>query len=217
MKQVINHKWLNGYDNKNAPTVEVLDNGHILIISDADTDSDGSPDVKIIDRKVGNLQTSLSSENGWKGKGNFVDAQIIPYFVLPGNWFEVTGIFISLGDIARLSYKDAFIYAIYADTGPNEIIGETSISAVESLGVNPWGKNGEIVNGINYGVSYEIIKNSANLEITVSFETIQSYGKELFSEKINLISTGESWKLDEFLFNQKNENAENFVPFFSSK
>lgn len=216
MKQVINQKWANGYDNKNAPTVEVLDNSHILIISDADTDSDGSPDAEIIDPKFGTLQTSLSHENGWKGKGKFVNARIIPYFVLPSNWFMVTGIKISLGDIARLSYKNSSIYAIYADTGPKEIIGEASISAVESLGVNPWGKNGKIVSGINYGVSYEIIKNSANLEITVSFETIQSYGKELFGEKIGLISTSESLKLDNILSNQKNGKAETFVSFFSS-
>lgn len=182
MPQLISHPWKNGGDDPKLPVVMTLDNGHVLIVADADTDADGSPDAKIIDPKYGDTQSALGSDNGWKGKGPYVDAKAIPYFVLPMNWREVTGIKCKLGDVAKLTYKGKSVFAIYADTGPNSIIGEASVAAVVALGINPWNAEGQIVRGIDHGVSYEIIPGSADLSITRTFETIQSYGMSLFGE-----------------------------------
>ena len=49
MATVINHSWKNGGDSSSKPEVLVLNNGHILITSDADTDADGSPDADKIE------------------------------------------------------------------------------------------------------------------------------------------------------------------------
>jgi hypothetical protein len=182
MSRVINHSWKNGGDDSSNPAVVVLDNGHVLITADADTDADGSPDADQID-DTGQLQTALGRDNGWKGDNKYVNARIIPYYVLPGNWKEVTNVSCKLGDIAKVSYKNKTVYAIYADVGPDEIIGEASIATVEALGHNPW-NNGhtKIVSGIPHGVTYEVISESSNLAQTLNFETIQAYGKTLFGE-----------------------------------
>ena len=105
MTRVINQSWKNGGDNSANPIVVVLDNGHVHITADADTDADGSPDAPIIDGS-GQLQTALGQDNGWKGDTEYVNARIIPYYVLPGNWQNVTGVNCKLGDIAKLTYKD---------------------------------------------------------------------------------------------------------------
>lgn len=90
--------------------------------------------------------------------------------------------------MAKINYRDSHIYAICADVGGKESIGEASIAAVEALGVNPWSKNKKkIIRGIGYGVTYEIIAGSASLGATVSFETIQAYGRELFKENLPLV------------------------------
>lgn len=182
MSIVINHSWKDGGDNASNPVVVVLDNGHVLITADADTDADGSPDATIIDGS-GQLQTALGTDNGWKGDSKYVNARIIPYYVLPGNWKNVTNVNCKLGDIAKVTYKNKTVYAIYADIGPDSIIGEASIATVEALGHNPWNnQHTKIVSGIPHGVTYEIIPKSSNLAQTVNFETIQAYGKAAFGE-----------------------------------
>lgn len=183
--KTITHPWVNGGDNSAKPMVTLLDNGHWLIKADGDTDADGSPRVGSIDPDSGQSQTSLGKP-AWKGPNDYVDSEKIPFYVLPLNWTEVTGVKCKLGDMARLSYKDKFIYAIFADEGPRAIIGEASIFAIEALGGNPWNSaKTKIISGLPFGVSYEVIPNSANLARTVSYETIQAYGKELFENGQN--------------------------------
>jgi Fungal chitosanase of glycosyl hydrolase group 75 len=193
MSKVINQLWTNGGDNSSKPIVVILDNGHVLITSDADTDADGSLDARIIDPNSGQDATSLGKDNGWKGANEYVDASSIPYYVLPLNWEALTGITCTLGDIAKLTYKNKSIYAIYADNGSTNIIGEASIVAIESLGGDPWNsEHKQIISGIPFGVTYEVIPQSSNLGRTVSYESIQSYGKELFegfpSDKYNAVT-----------------------------
>ncbi|ASM00572.1 hypothetical protein JY446_16930 [Serratia marcescens] len=189
MSNVITHSWKNSRTSPGEPVmpdpvVMIKDDGHILIIADADTDADGSPDAEEID-PTGQKETSLRRGNGWRGEGDYVNARIIPYFVIPGNWKKITGVAVNMGDMAKINYRDSHIYAICADVGGKESIGEASIAAVEALGVNPWSKNKEkIIRGIGYGVTYEIIAGSASLGATVSFETIQAYGRELFKENL---------------------------------
>jgi hypothetical protein len=180
MATVINHSWKNGGDPSSKPEVLVLNNGHILITSDADTDADGSPDADKIDPS-GQKETALGKDNGWQGDGEYVNARVVPYFVLPSNWLAITNIACRLGDIAKLTFGNQVVYAIYADVGPTSIIGEASIAAVESLGHNPWtSQHTQIVSGIPHGVKYEIIPRSSDLSQTINFETIQAYGKSMF-------------------------------------
>jgi hypothetical protein len=90
MPKTIRQSWTNGGDDSSSPTVVVLENGHVLVTSDADTDADGSPDAKIIDPRYGQITTSLGKGNGWQGTGEYVDAKSIPYYVVPGIWLMVT-------------------------------------------------------------------------------------------------------------------------------
>lgn len=184
MSTTINHPWKNGGDPSSQPEVILLPNGHIVITSDADTDADGSPDAEQIDPS-GQKETALGIDNGWQGNGEYVNARNIPYFVLPSNWFAVTNIACRLGDIAKLTYRDRAVYAIYADVGPDSIIGEASIAAVESLGHNPWNsQRTQITSGIPHGVEYEIIPQSSDLPQTINYETIQAYGTARFGGTI---------------------------------
>lgn len=191
MAKLIPNSWKNSRGDDKTPVIVALDNGHILLTTDADTDADGSPDALEIDPGNGSAETSLRTSTGWKGKTKFVNARSVPYYVLPGNWKSVTRAACGLGDIARITYKDRSIYAIFADVGPLKYVGEASIATVEALGFNPWNRNStRITKGIPFGVSYEIIPGSANLDVTVSFESIQSYGRQLFEGIPETIPTG---------------------------
>ena len=186
MTRTISHSWRNGGDDSRKPTVELLDSGHALITADADCDADGSPRATTIDPDSGQLETSLRRYTGWAGEGEHVNSEVVPYYVLPLNWASVTGIAARLGDIAKLSYGQYSVYAIYADQGPNELIGETSIATLEALGFNPWNSShSQVVAGIPHGVKYEVVPISASLKRTVDFESIQAYGKEVFGVESN--------------------------------
>jgi hypothetical protein len=178
--RTVNHSYKNGGDNSAKPTITVLDNGHVVVVSDSDADADGSPRATTIDPSCGQGQTSLGAP-AWKGKGPYVNSETIPYYVLPMNWSDATGIPCKLGDIAKLTWKGKSVYAILADRGPNALIGEASIAAIEALGGEPWNSaHTKIVTGIPHGVKYEIIPNSANLAATVDAASIQTYGAKLF-------------------------------------
>jgi N-acetylmuramoyl-L-alanine amidase len=115
----------------------------------------------------------------------YVDSEVVPFFVLPGN-FADSGIAVSLGDVARITYGDKSVFAIFADVGPKDKIGEASIAAIQAVGGNPWNADRtKIVRGIPHGVVYEILPGTSNLERTVDFDSIQKYGEELFGEKAN--------------------------------
>lgn len=210
--KIIGHSWRNGGDDSKQPTVALLSNGHYLITSDGDTDADGSQRVGSIDPDSGQSHTSLRRSNGWKGQYEYVDSEAIPFFVLPMNWVKTTGDTKShLGDMARLTYKDKTIYAIYADQGPNALIGEASICAIEKLGGNPWNANKtKIVRGIPHGVSYEIISGSADLSRTIDFDSIQKYGQELFG---NVIPQPQPEPQPQ---PQPTNNAQKFISYFKA-
>lgn len=74
MRKII-HPWIISQSpHTKAPVVTVLDNGHVLVLSDAAADADGVPNVKDIDEKHGQLDTSLRRSRGWKGDGGFVNS-----------------------------------------------------------------------------------------------------------------------------------------------
>lgn len=192
MATVLKHDWLNGAGETDLPSITSLDNGNILIIANADTDADGAPDAEIIDPGNGTIETSLRKPD-WRGDGQFVNSRLIPFFVLPTNWSDKTRIDVRLGDLAKVSYKGKSIYAIYADAGPDHLIGELSIAAVEALGQSPWNENKtQIVSGIPHGVSYEIMPGSGDLDSTINFETIQAAGQLAFKDHPQ-IKRGESY------------------------
>jgi hypothetical protein len=204
MAQVINHHWSNGGGDVETPSITILDNSHILIIANGDTDADGAPDAKIID-EYGSLETSLGKPK-WKGSGEYVNARTIPYFVLPQNWETTTGIPIGLGDLAKVTFKGKSVYALLADIGPEGLIGELSIAAIEALGGSPWNADKtKIISGLPHGVSYEVIPQSAKLNSTISFETIQVAGQLAFGDHPQIKRAEKFLEVTWFELNRKND------------
>ena len=163
--------------------IKTLDNGTIYIKSDMDTDADGSPRAKEIDQ-YGLLETALSKDNGWRGDGKYVNAETIPYFVLPGKFNLVFGTRCKLGDVALIRHGNKEVFAIYADIGPKTKLGEGSIKLVESLGENPWNNaKTKIISGIEFGVEYLIFPRSAEkFGIPATTEGVKETGQKALQD-----------------------------------
>ncbi len=127
-KQLIEagHAVENDYD-PHESIIKILENETVYLKSDMSADADGSPRAIEIDPGNAQLETSLRRTNGWRGEGDNVDAEKIPYFVLPGNFRTVTNIRCKLGDMALVRYKNREVFAIYADAGPKTLLGEGAI------------------------------------------------------------------------------------------
>jgi len=111
--------------------------GALLIQSALQVDADGSADSLTVDPEHGQVQTSLRYP-GRKGQDKYVNTHDIPFFVLPLGWYQQHGV--KLGDVGALLYKGELAYAIFADVGPDEKLGEGSLALHEALGNNPWVK-----------------------------------------------------------------------------
>lgn len=143
-----------------------LPNGALYIDADLDTDADGSPRALQIDPQYGQLQTSLSFENA-NGEETFVNAEQVPYIVLPLGFYKGMGI--EIGDVAAVIWKNRVVYAIFADEGPENLIGEGSVALSERLGFDPWEmRDGtrQIVNGIESDVVMIVFPRSAPQGLT---------------------------------------------------
>lgn len=160
--------------------IKVLNNKTIYIKADMSTDADGSPRATQIDPGNGQPGTSLSKDNGWKGEGKFVNAETIPYFVLPIRFKSVSRIECKLGDVALIRFNGKEVFAIFADSGPPDEIGEGSIKTVETLGKNPWNQaKTKIISGIGFGVEYLVLpRSSETFGIPKTFDEIQTAGKK---------------------------------------
>ncbi|BAY09338.1 glycoside hydrolase family 75 protein [Calothrix sp. NIES-2098] len=167
--------------------IKLLGNGAIYIKSDMDADADGSPRARIIDPKYGQLATSLIKPK-WLGESNYVNAETIPYFVLPANFNSVCGLPYELrellGDLALIRWQNREIFAIFADVGSRKRIGEGSIKTIEALGGNPWNSDkSRIIKGLPFGVEYLVFpKSTANIPLPATFDSIQQIGAEVFQK-----------------------------------
>lgn len=113
-------------------------------------DADGSPRARQIDPH-GQLQTSLRYPGG-----GYVNAETVPYFVLPGGQYKHLGI--KLGDIAAVRYNGKVAFAVFADVGPRHKIGEGSIALAQELGIPASPRTG----GVRGGVEYMVFPGSGN-------------------------------------------------------
>lgn len=102
-----------------------LPGGQLYYDSKLDLDTDGSRFAA--QDGTGQSKTSLRYADG-----KSVDADAVPYFVLPGGFYHSKGI--SLGDVAVVIYQARIEYAVFADVGPEDKIGEGSIALHRSLG-----------------------------------------------------------------------------------
>jgi peptidoglycan hydrolase-like protein with peptidoglycan-binding domain len=146
--------------------------GELYIDADMDIDADGSPRARELDPCCGQTETSLRYSDGQS-----VNSEDIPYFVLPGGFFQSRGI--KLGDIAAVIYKSRIDYAVLADVGPMNKIGEGSIALSRSLGNEPL-INGIVQSGIDEDVIYIIFPGSGD-GTPQTVDLIRTKGQALFA------------------------------------
>ncbi len=95
---------------------------------------------------ITSLQDKTKNEDD---PARYIDAEKIPYIVLPPILSD-SGM--KLGDIALVinTKNDSACYAIFADIGPKNKIGEGSIELAKALGINSSPRNGGADDGVIY-------------------------------------------------------------------
>lgn len=120
--------------------------------------------------------TSLQNINKKDTDPNrYVNSEIIPYIAIPSKFAKD----FRLGDIALVLNKknNKKCFAIFADIGPRNKIGEGSISLANSLGIKSNPKNG----GTQSDIVYILLKNSGKKVVLTNTE-IQHIGTSMLSE-----------------------------------
>ena len=106
----------------------------------------------------------------------YVNSETIPFIALPPSFSKD----FSTGDIALVVNKknNKSCFAIFADIGPKNQIGEGSIFLAKQLGINSNPKNG----GASSAILYILIKNSGKKKVLTNKE-IQDIGKQKLPQK----------------------------------
>ena len=130
--------------------MEQLRGGSVYIQAGMSIDSDGAPDSTEIDPH-GKSHTSLRHPDG-----SSVNAKEVPYFVLPLRQYQQFGI--HKGDIAAVRYNGKVEFAVFADVGPPQNLGEGSMALAQALGINDSPTRG----GVQHGVEYIIFPRSGD-------------------------------------------------------
>jgi hypothetical protein len=124
-----------------------LPDGELVFQSELQLDTDGWPDGKNQGDSTWQPTTSLRYSNGGS-----VNANTVPYFVLPQTWYGQFGI--KVGDLGAVVYKDKLAFAVFADVGPKSKLGEGSLQLLRQLGEERLRPNGRIINsGMGGGVT----------------------------------------------------------------
>jgi hypothetical protein len=104
-----------------------LPGGELYLDGALELDTDGWPGPEDRLDKDHQGETSLLYSDGGS-----INANAVPFFVLPQFWF--TGYGIALGDYAAVLYGGEIAFAVLADEGPVQKIGEGSIELLRRLG-----------------------------------------------------------------------------------
>ena len=124
-----------------------LSSGQLAFQSELQLDTDGWPDGKDRGDSTWQPDTTLQYMDG-----SYVNANAVPYFVLPGSWFSQFGI--KVGDLGAIVYKDKLAFAVFADVGPKSKLGEASLKLFRQLGEERLRLNGQVINsGMGGGVT----------------------------------------------------------------
>jgi hypothetical protein len=124
-------------DDGEPSTVEICANGSAYTwTSDMDIDCDGlstshcntSTDPWYQD------QTSFQTSTGAYFTSDVTHYYVIP---LPSSRFSYQDAGISPGSVAAVVYNGEVVYAVFADEGPDNIIGEGSYALATALGIDP--------------------------------------------------------------------------------
>ena len=125
------------HSNTNAATIRIetrivlkLKDGTIFYDAKMAIDADGAEFTKTTPGLTDQADTSFRYPLSGSPS---LDADKVPYIVVPGSEFEKP-LGIQLGDIAAVVYRERVVFAIVGDHGPKCKIGEGSIQLHELLG-----------------------------------------------------------------------------------
>jgi Fungal chitosanase of glycosyl hydrolase group 75 len=114
-----------------------------------------------------------------------LDANRVPFFVLPlpSNWPTKFGI--ALGDYAAVLFRGKLAFAVFGDQGPSNKLGEGSLQLLRELGEERLKPNGHIINaGTEPGVLTIVFPGSGAVQDrhdeTTLLHAIHSKGRSLF-------------------------------------
>ena len=126
----------------------VLPGGELYLDSDLELDTDGWPGGAQTGEETWNADTSLHTQDRQP-----IDANSVPYIVLPlpTGWSQQFGV--SMGDYAAVIFRDRLCFAVFADLGPKNRIGEGSLALLRALGAERLRPDGTVINaGMGPGV-----------------------------------------------------------------
>jgi Fungal chitosanase of glycosyl hydrolase group 75 len=171
-------------------SIHRLQHGAVMFTAKMDIDADGSPNALTIDPEYGQLTTAFRYR-GFHGQEAHVDAERVPYIVLPQADTQNEEFYlqsrVGLGDIAAVVYRGRVEFAFVADVGPPDMIGEGSIALAQALGHNPFVvRNGQklVDRAIPGGVVYIVFPGSRLKGATPDnvLQLLQESGSRLLAE-----------------------------------
>ncbi|HEX8215698.1 MAG TPA: DUF2272 domain-containing protein [Allosphingosinicella sp.] len=122
-------------------TLRLLPGGQMYFESRLELDTDGWPGGN--GRGDRHYQSATSYRLADKTS---IDANIVPYFVLPQPVDWVKGFRIWLGDVAAVLYENKLAFAVFADFGGRDSMGEGSLELFRQLGMERLDGSGNIIN-----------------------------------------------------------------------
>ncbi|WP_433293864.1 glycoside hydrolase family 75 protein [Actinoplanes sp. CA-030573] len=137
-------------DDGGSSTVNICKKGSAYFWkADMDIDCDGVRTSKCNENTDPWYQDQTSFETS---AGNSFQADKTHYFVipLPSSRFNYSSKGIKPGSVAAIIYNNKVVYAVFADEGPSNIIGEASYATAQALGINPDPENGGVDSGVTY-------------------------------------------------------------------
>ena len=137
-------------DDGESSTVNICKAGSAFFWkADMDIDCDGVRTSKCNEDTDPWYQDQTSFETS---KGKPFQSDSTHYFVipLPSSRFSYSSNGIKPGSVAAIIYNNKVVYAVFADEGPNNIIGEASYATAKALGIDPDPATGGTDSGVTY-------------------------------------------------------------------
>jgi len=167
-------------DDASKATISICKAGTAFVwTSDMDVDCDGVRTSKCNENTDDAYQNQTSFETS---KGRPFQADSTHFFVipLPSSRFSYQSAKIKPGTTAAVIFKNKLVYAVFADEGPSNIIGEASYATNRDLGVNPDPNNG----GTDGPVTFIVFPNAVPSPVE-SNSAITSKGSSAASAWVN--------------------------------
>jgi hypothetical protein len=155
-------------DDGSASTVDICRTGNVYHwTADLDVDCDG------VSTSVCNAstdpwyqgQTSFSTSNGSSFTASTTHFFVIP---LPSSRFSYQTAGIRPGNVGAVIYNNKIVYAVFADEGPSNIIGEASYATARDLGIDPnpesGGTDGPVTFIVFTGTVPNPVENNATID-----------------------------------------------------